>query len=123
MARRRGIEVIRGKAETLPIREKSCSSVLLVTVICYLHDPKAVFRELCRILISRGFLIIAFLEREGLMHQKYLREGGKGRFLSRAHFYSEEEVHAFLKETGFRVIKVDSRIGFCVIVSQKDLEE
>lgn len=33
MARRRGIEVIRGVEESLPLKDESCSSVLMVTVI------------------------------------------------------------------------------------------
>ncbi|MCE5338891.1 MAG: hypothetical protein LLF90_09435 [Methanomicrobiaceae archaeon] len=33
MARERGIEVIQGRAESIPLRDGACSSVLLVTVI------------------------------------------------------------------------------------------
>jgi SAM-dependent methyltransferase len=120
MARNRGIEVVKGRVEALPLRGESCSSVLLVTVICFLDDPVPAFRELYRILIPRGFLIVAFIEREGQLHRNYLREGGKGRFLSRARFYSTEEVLAFLEDCGFAVIKVDSRAGFCIIAGQKD---
>jgi ubiquinone/menaquinone biosynthesis C-methylase UbiE len=120
MARQRGIEVIRGRVEALPIRDKSCSSVLLVTVICFIDDPVPAFRELRRILLPGGFLIVAYIEREGHIHRKYLLEEGKGRFLSRARFYSQKEVRTFLEETGFKVIKVDSRVGFCVIAGQKD---
>ncbi len=120
MARQRGIEVIRGRAESIPIRDESCSSVLLVTVICFLDDPIQAFREFHRILIPQGTLVLGFIEREGLIAQKYLREGGKRRFLSRARFYSYNEVQALLKSTGFRVVRVDSRAGFCVIAAQKD---
>lgn len=120
MARRRGIRVIRGRAEALPIRNGSCSSVLLITVICFLKDPATAFRELRRILISQGFLIVAFIERGGWIHRAYLREGGKGRFLSRARFYSSGDVQALLAETGFRLAGVDSRAGFCVIAAQKN---
>ncbi len=120
MARNRGIEVVKGRVEALPLRSGSCSSVLMVTVICFLDDPVPAFRELYRIRIPRGFLIVAFIEREGQIYRNYLREGGKGRFLSRALFYSPEEVLAFLEDCGFAVIKVDSRVGFCIIVGQKD---
>lgn len=120
MARQRGIEIIRGNAETLPIRDKSCSSVLFVTVICFLEDPFPAFRELQRILVPGGFLVVAFIERGGDIHRKYLQEGGKGRFLSRAKFYSSDEVQALLIGTGFRVREVDSRVGFCVLAAQKE---
>jgi len=86
MARRRGIEVIQGKVEALPVRDGSCSSVLLVTVICYLDDPVAALGEVHRVLFPGGCLIIALLERDGMVHRKYLQERGKGRFLSLARF-------------------------------------
>jgi hypothetical protein len=79
-----------------------------------------VFRELYRILIPGGFLIVAFIERGGQIHRNYLREGGKGRFLSRARFYSSGEVQAFLTDTGFSVARVDSRVGFSVMAAEKD---
>ena len=120
MALQRGIEVIRGRVEALPIRNGSCSSVLFVTVICFLEDPFPAFRELHRILVPGGFLVIAFIERGGNIHRNYLREGGKGRFLSRAKFYSSDEVQALLRDTGFRMEEVDSRVGFCVIAAQKE---
>jgi len=119
MARQRGIEVVRGLAEALPLRDGSCSSILMVTVICFLEDPVPAFRELHRILVSAGFLTLAFIEDRGSIHQRYLREGGKGRFLSRARFYSQEEVCALLEGTGFTVTEVDARAGFCVIRAQR----
>ena len=120
MARRRGIEIVRGRAEALPFKDGSCSSVLMVTVICFLDNPFPAFRELHRILIPRGFLIVTFIERGGQIHRKYLRKGGKGRFLSHARFYSSGEVQALIASTRFRVVMVDSRAGFYVIAAQKD---
>jgi SAM-dependent methyltransferase len=120
MARQRGVEVIQGRVENLPMKNGVCSSVLLVTVICFLHDPIPAFQELHRILIPRGDLIVAFIEREGQIHQKYLQDKEKGRFLSLARFYSSEEVRGFLRETGFQAVRIDSRAGFCIIAAQKD---
>lgn len=120
MARRRGIEIIRGRAESIPIRNGSCPSVLLVTVICFLDDPAPAFRELHRILVPQGTLILGFIEREGQVARKYLDEKGKHRFLSHARFYSSDEIQTLLSSTGFRVVRVDSRAGFCVIAAQKD---
>ena len=120
MAHKRGIDVIQGKAESLPIKDGSCSSVLLVTVICFLDDPITALSALHRILFPGGFLIIAFIERGKPIHLKYLHEDGKGRFLSHARFYSQNEVRTFLEETGFVVIETDSRAGFCVIAARKD---
>jgi hypothetical protein len=46
--------------------------------------------EIHRILFSGGVLIVAFIERGKQIYLKYLHEGGKGRFLSHARFYSKE---------------------------------
>jgi SAM-dependent methyltransferase len=119
LARQRGIEVIRGRAESIPVRNGSCSSVLMVTVICFLDDPEAAFREISRILVRHGTLVLGFIEREGKVALKYLHEKGKHRFLSHARFYSPDEVLALLSCTGFRAMKVDCRVGFCVIAAQK----
>ncbi|WP_292366190.1 MULTISPECIES: class I SAM-dependent methyltransferase [unclassified Methanoculleus] len=119
MARRRGIEVIRGRAESIPLRDGSCSSVLMVTVICFLDDPVSAFCEIHRILVPGGSFVLGFIEREGEIAQKYLHERGKHRFLSRARFYSSCEVREFLRHTGFRVTEADSRAGFSVIAARK----
>ena len=112
--------MVRGRVEALPLGSGSCSCALLVTVICFLEDPAAALRELHRVLIPRGTLVLAFIEREGPIARRYLREGGKRRFLSHARFYSAGEVAALLADAGFRVDRVDSRAGFCVIAARKD---
>ncbi len=119
ISRQRGIEVIRGRAESIPIRDGSCSSMLMVTVICFLDDPEAAFREIHRVLARHGTLVLGFIERDGQVARKYLHEPGKHQFLSRARFYSPDEVLALLTRTGFRVTEVDCQAGFCVIAAQK----
>ncbi|HOI12508.1 MAG TPA: class I SAM-dependent methyltransferase [Methanoculleus sp.] len=120
MARRRGIEVIRGRAESLPLRDGSFSSVLMVTVICFLDNPVSAFREIHRTLAPGGTFVLGFIEREGEVARRYLHEKGKHRFLSRARFYASGEVRQLLRHTGFRVTEIDSRAGFSVIAARKD---
>jgi len=120
MARRRGIEVLRARGEAIPFQNGAISSVLMVTVICFLEDPSRVLGELWRILAPGGIAVVAFIERGGKIHQKYLQEEGKGRFLSRATLYTNEEVQALLETAGFQVTATDPRAGFCVIAARKD---
>ncbi len=119
MARRRGVAVIRGRGEAIPIRDGVCSSVLLVTVICFLADPVPVFWELHRVLAPQGRLIIGFLERDGAVARKYRHAPGKERFLAHARFYLLDEVEDLLEQTGFSVTGVDSRAGFVVLAAEK----
>ncbi|WP_221058185.1 class I SAM-dependent methyltransferase [Methanoculleus chikugoensis] len=118
MARERGVEVIRGRAESLPLRDGSCSSVLMVTVVCFLDDPVRAFHEIHRILVPGGTLVIGFLERDGEVARKYLHDEGKHRFLSRARFYSQNDILEFLRRTGFCVVDVESGAGFSVIAAE-----
>lgn len=119
MARQRGIEIVRGSAEALPFKDQSCSSVLMVTVICFLATPKKAFQETQRVLFPQGILTVGFLEREGRIARRYLEEPGKHRFLSQARFSSRDEVLGYLRDTGFRILHVESNAGFCVIAAQK----
>ncbi|SCL75142.1 Methyltransferase domain protein [Methanoculleus chikugoensis] len=120
MARERGVEVIRGRAESLPLRDGSCSSVLMVTVVCFLDDPVRAFHEIHRILVPGGTLVIGFLERDGEVARKYLHDEGKHRFLSRARFYSQNDILEFLRCTGFYVVDVESGAGFSVVAAERD---
>ena len=119
IAQRRGIDIIRGRAEAIPVRDGSCSSVLMVTVICFLDDPVPACREIHRILVPHGTLALGFIEREGRIARKYLHEEGKHRFLSRARSSSPDEVQALLSNNGFRGITIDSHAGFSVIAARK----
>ena len=119
MARERGVDMIRGRGEAIPIRDGMCTSALLVTVICFLDDPIPVLREVHRILAPGGILVIGFLEREGEVAQKYLHDGDKHRFLSHARFYSSGEIRDLLDRTGFFVTGVESQAGFSVIAARE----
>lgn len=80
MAYQRGVEIVRGWAECLPLRDGSCSMVLLVTVLCFLEDPHRALQEILRVLGPGGLLVIGFLERDGPVVHNYLHGKGKGRF-------------------------------------------
>lgn len=119
IARRRGIDIVRGRAEALPVKSNLCRAAFLITVICFLDSPLTALKELCRILVPGCHLTIAFILRGGDIHRKYLDEGGKGRFLKTATFYSEEEIRSFLKKSGFLINETESYAGFFVILAQK----
>ncbi|WP_341275817.1 class I SAM-dependent methyltransferase [Methanoeremita antiquus] len=119
IARNRGVAAVRGRAEALPVKSRACRAVLLITVICFLKSPIPALKEIFRILIPGGQVVVAFIERDGKIHKKYILEKEKGRFLSHAKFYSEQEVCSFLKESGFIIRDIDSKSGFCVVLAEK----
>ena len=120
IARRRGIEVIQGVGESLPLKDGSCSAVLMVTVICFFDNTARAFAEAYRVLVPGGVLVAGFLEREGKVIQAYLRGETDHRFLSQGRFYTSEEVQALLCDAGFGIRSAETENDFCVIVAEKN---
>jgi ubiquinone/menaquinone biosynthesis C-methylase UbiE len=116
MAKGRGVEAVLGEGEHLPYRTGSFDFVLMKTVICYLGDASAAFREACRVLMPGGALVAGFIEAGGEIAEKYRNEKTKGRFLRFARFRTVDDVIHFFKDAGFSEISVARRArGFCVI--------
>ncbi len=120
IAKSRGTEVVLGEGEHLPYRAGSFDYVLMMTVICFLDDAGAVFREINRVLRPRGILVAGFIEKDGETYQRYRHEPIKGRFLRFAVYRTVEEVTRFFREAGFPQVSVIERTrGFCVMNGRK----
>lgn len=100
-ARRRGIEVHEGVAESLPFADGSLDYAVMVTVVCFLDDVVRAFREVFRVLKPAGSLIVAFIDRESPMGRQYQMRKDQSRFYREATFYSAGEIEEFLREAGF----------------------
>lgn len=117
LARERGLTVIPGSAEDLPLCDGAFDLALMGTVICYLPNPAQALAEAHRILAPGGRLVLAFIERDGAIARKYLRDGEKSRFLSHARFFSRGEVAALIAGAGFLSVRFAAlRNGFAVTV-------
>jgi SAM-dependent methyltransferase len=120
MAKHPGIEVVVGEGEHLPYYAGSFDYVLMMTVVCFLDNPLTVFREVNRVLKPGGFLIVGFIEAGGEIHQDYIHESTKGRFLRFAKFRSAGDVDRYFREADFAQVSVLQRTrGFCVMNGQK----
>lgn len=119
IARKRGVEVIQGVGESLPFKDGVCSSVLMVTVICFFDDPARAMREAFRVLVPGGVLVVGFLERSAPHIQAYLRGETDHRFLAHGRFFVADEVETLLKNAGFFIRLTESEHDFCVIVAEK----
>ncbi|CAG0979564.1 demethylmenaquinone methyltransferase / 2-methoxy-6-polyprenyl-1,4-benzoquinol methylase [Anaerolineae bacterium] len=136
LAHMRGIEVLEGTEEALPLANGSYDFAIMVTVVCFLDDVAQAFREACRILKPNGTLIIGFIDRESELGQHYNQKKEQNQFYRDATFYSVGELEELLTKAGFSdfthrqtlmpgeatgldVMEGHGRGGFVVIQSHK----
>lgn len=101
LARQRGVEVLEGVAEALPLADNSFDYALMVTVVCFLDDVITAFREARRILKPRGTLVIGFIDRESELGRSYEQKKEQSVFYRDATFYSVSDLVVLLNKAGF----------------------
>lgn len=101
IARKRGIEVMEEMAEGMPYGDLSFDFVLFVTV-CHLNDLKEALKETNRVLKRNGSVIIGFIDKDGVIADSYREKREWSTFYKHARFWSVNEIHNLLKETGFK---------------------
>ena len=104
IARRRGIEVIVGVAENLPIRDSQFDFVLFVTTICFLENVKRALEEAHRVVKPSGSVVIGFVDKNSPLGKGYQQRKGENVFYRVATFLSVDEVVRDLERAGFRDI-------------------
>ena len=109
MAMARGIETVRGVAESMPFRDASFGSILVMTSLCYFDDPRQAFREIHRVLATGGRVTTGFLGKGEEIAEQYRKSGEKGTFLNHATFYTPGEVSRMADEAGFSGLEMDKR--------------
>jgi len=102
ISRSRGIKVIEGVGENLPLENDCFDMVLMVTTLCFLDDAKKAFFEVYRVLEKGGFFINGFVDKNSKIGKIYTKNKDKNIFYRTAVFYSVKEVIRLLEETGFK---------------------
>ena len=109
IAKKRGIEVIRGDATSLPLKDSAFDSALLVVTLCFLDQPERSLKEIKRILINGGTLIVGAIPADSALGREYLDKGEKGHpFYSAAKFYKLSEILSMLERAGFIIKRINS---------------
>jgi len=101
VARDRGVHVIRGKAEDLPLEDESYDLAVMVTTICFVDDLEQSFQEAQRILEDGGQLVLGFVPGDSEIGRFYKTNEADDRFYSIANFFTAEEVFAAMESAGF----------------------
>ena len=104
IARSKGIDVIKGVAEDLPLGNETFDFALMVTTICFVDDPLLSLQNIYRILKPEGCVIIGFVDRDSALGRQYEKNRLKSRFYREARFFNTDEVTGLLKKAGFSEI-------------------
>ena len=101
----RGVNVIAGTAESIPVGDGLYDYVLMVTTVCFLDTPEIAFREVHRILKADGFIIVGLIDRDSKLGKEYEENKNESKFYRDARFHSVNEVQKDLKKAGFSNIE------------------
>jgi ubiquinone/menaquinone biosynthesis C-methylase UbiE len=97
----RGVNVVAGTAESLPLKSNMYDFALLVTTVCFLEEPEIAFKEVHRILKQEGFIIVGLIDKNSRLGQLYEENKNDSKFYKNARFHSVVEVHEKLEKAGF----------------------
>ncbi len=101
VAQTKGIDVINGVAEALPLGNDCFDFALLVTAICFVDSLDTTFKEIHRILKPGGVLVLGFIDKNSPLGKEYEKHRDESVFYRDAIFYSTTEVASRLETAGF----------------------
>ena len=101
IARDRGVEVVRGVAESLPFAAGAFDTALIVTTICFVDDIPRTVAEAARVLGPEGRFVIGYIDSESPVGERYRAEKAENPFYREATFVSTAELVDALEAAGF----------------------
>jgi len=101
----RGVNIIAGTAESLPVRDSFYDFALLVTTVCFLEAPELAFKEVYRVLKGEGYIIVGLIDKDSRLGKIYEEKKSDSKFYKNANFHSVMEIQRELEKTGFSNFK------------------
>lgn len=105
IARKRGIQIVEGVAENLPLKKNEFAFAVMVTTVCFLDDIHKSFHEAYRILRGNGHFIVGIVDRESPVGRMYLQHQHENVFYREATFYSTDEIVQRMYASGFEDVE------------------
>ena len=98
------IRLRRGRVEALPFGDHSFDVVIAVTVLCFVPDARTAVREMARVLVPGGRLVVGELGRCSVWAAVRRVRGWLGaETWASAHFWSRRELIELIQAAGLRV--------------------
>ena len=101
LARERGINVVRGVAEALPLEANSQNAIFFITTLCFVQDLHAAMAEAYRVLKPNGHCIIGLLPLDSALGTITLARAKDDLFFKAANLRSKQDVLSALDSAGF----------------------
>lgn len=101
----RGVNIMAGTAESIPVIDCSYDFALMVTTICFLQTPEIAFQEVHRILRTEGMIIVGMIDKNSHLGEEYEAEKSNSRFYKNASFHSVDDIIASLEKAGFNKLE------------------
>lgn len=102
LAKRRGVMCVAGVGEELPFRANAFDLVAILFTFCFLEDPGKALEEARRVLKPGGVVLVAIIDRESPLGQRYMEKKARGHLFYRdARFFTPSEVEGMLRDRGF----------------------
>ncbi|MCK4358132.1 MAG: methyltransferase domain-containing protein [Candidatus Cloacimonetes bacterium] len=105
-AEERGLTVLEGVAENLPLADNSIDYALMITTICFVDNPQKALYEVHRILKPGGVFVIGFVDEESPLGNFYQKHKNNSLFYKDAIFFSTKNILQLFKQTGFLKKKI-----------------
>ncbi|HZE21263.1 MAG TPA: methyltransferase domain-containing protein [Desulfobaccales bacterium] len=124
IARARGVQIIQGVAEALPLARASVDLVAIITALCFFRDPFLALTEATRVLASPGQILIGMIDKDSPLGRRYEANRLKSKFYRDARFYGVGQVLAMLRDLGYRDERVCQTIfkGLAEITSLEPVQ-
>lgn len=103
LARERGVHVIKGTAECLPLENDSADAAFLITTLCFVKDLHRAFEEVARVLRAGGHAIVAFIPKDSRFGELYSADASEDRFFRLATLHTKRRVFDAMDAAGLEI--------------------
>jgi SAM-dependent methyltransferase len=101
IAQQRGLNVVAGVAEALPVEDQTYDFAIFITSTCFLDNPQLAYQEAARAVKDKGAVVVAFLEKNSELGRMYEAHKHNDPLFCDATFYSYTQIEAMLRKAGF----------------------